>query len=76
MNDEMRKWNDAFEGGPAEDGWYAVHYSWDANEGSFVGAIRLEGGQWTSRYPLLDWTGPFRSEQEADDWARANDKSF
>jgi hypothetical protein len=36
-----------------ESGWYAVHYGWNPEEGSWVKAINFDGGVFEESLPLL-----------------------
>lgn len=61
---------------PSDSGWYAVHYCWDGNEGSFVGAARFDGNSWKESLPVIAFAGKFINESGALEWASNNDISF
>ena len=63
---------------PIEAGWYAVHYCWDAAEGSFLTTLYFDGSKWDSeiRVPVFQFAGPFSSEEEAEKFCEDNDISF
>jgi hypothetical protein len=59
-----------------ESGWYAVHYGWNPEEGSWVKAINFDGGVFEESLPLLHISSRgFRSECEAIKWCEKNDIS-
>lgn len=59
---------------PTENGWYAVLVCWDVREGSFPNAAYWDGEKWSRRAVCaLGRAGPFATEEEAKDWAYAND---
>lgn len=70
------RWIDFNNGVPAGPGWYAVNFSWDIEEGVFVGASRWEGAKWDDDRPHVASTSSttFATKREAEVWARANDR--
>ena len=58
---------------PKNPGWYATIYCWDAQEGVSVGAMKWNGKEWESAAPIQAFTGPFKTEAEAEQWAYDND---
>ena len=62
-----------FDSEPPEEGWYAVMYSWDPDEGSFPGAWYWTGRQWQSSIPPVAFAGPFEYEHMARLWAEKHD---
>ena len=78
------QWRDYNPGEDMEVGYYALHYSWDSSEGSFINTDCLVVGakykhRWGGcgfRYPLFEIAGPFETESEADDFAEENDNSW
>lgn len=56
-------------------GWYAVHYSWDEQEGSFVGYTDFSRGEWGKPLPI-EVAGPFSSKQKAVEWAERHDPTW
>lgn len=73
MRREWGRYND-----PKERGWYAVHYSWDSNEGSFINVLFSDGVKWVYdiSLPIFEICGPFVGEEEAKSWANKNDVTF
>lgn len=57
-------------------GWYAVHYSWDSQEGSFLDYAKLDNGEWASFLPIMEVAGPFSSKQKAVEWAEKHDPTW
>lgn len=51
---------------PTEPGWYAIHYSWDAAEGSFCGVAYFDGANWGRRVPVFELAGPFTTSDDAE----------
>lgn len=61
----------AFEKG---EGFYAIHYSYDNREGSFITVLYIDNE--LSTYGLgkiLDTAGPFKTEPEASKFVQEND---
>ena len=61
------------DGAPEQEGWYAIHYSWDAEEGSFVDTNYFNGGEWVESYPIIQFAWPFSTKEDAADWADKHD---
>lgn len=62
-----------YESSPAVAGWYAIQYSWDAQEGVHVGADYWTGDNWYTSLPTVAFHGPHESMRAADKYARDND---
>lgn len=60
---------------PTVPGWYAIAYSWDADEGVFVGSAQWGRGEacWDVDLPVIAWAGPFADERAAEVWADLHD---
>jgi hypothetical protein len=58
-----------------KNGIYAVHYSWDAREGSFCGVCEYVNG-WKENLPIGNFAGPFDTKENAEQWIEINDISF
>ena len=54
-------------------GWYATTHCWDVREGIFVSANYWDGIKWDWDGPITGYFGPFESESDALNWARAHD---
>lgn len=50
------KWKDEK---PTKPGWYAVHYSWCSNEGSFMTESFFDGKKFDLDRPTFEYCGPF-----------------
>ena len=72
----MIEWRSSYNNDPLEDGYYATQYCWDALEGGFCAVVRFLGGMWEENLPLLQWAGPFATEEQADVWLEEHDISF
>ena len=65
----MNAWTDKE---PTKKGWYAVMYSWDSDEGTFVTSRYWTGGKWADliNLPIFMWSPePFDDFETADIWA-------
>ena len=60
---------------PEDEGWYAVLYSWDPDEGIFPGAVQRLNGKWVwdSNAAIGGCAGPFINEEAAKKWADLHD---
>ena len=61
---------------PGCEGWYAIQYCWDVEEGVWVGSAYYDGKEWKTGLPVTSFAGPFGSEIEAARWAADHDCSF
>jgi len=62
---------------PKHIGYYAIHHCYDEREGSMIGCDYFNGKEWDHGYRgVLDYAGPFNSDDEADNFADANDISW
>lgn len=56
------------------EGWYAIHYGWDPEEGSFVQALYFDGKVFSENLPVIDISNTdFENEHLAGLWADNND---
>ena len=57
-------------------GWYAIHWGFDPQEGSFIEAAYYDGNTFDSDLPVIQASSePFNEESKALEWAEANDIS-
>ena len=56
-------------------GWYAVLICYDSDEGSFPGAARWEGDEW-SRRGVIAFGGRCETQERAEALAIENDPDF
>lgn len=58
-------------------GWYAVMFSYDANEGAFVKALFFDGIEFSEPLPIYRVSNnAFISEDDAQAWAEKNEPCF
>lgn len=56
------------------DGWYVIHYCFDAGEGSFINVARLNIDSANAlRLPIFEVLGPYFSEDDAQKAAHENE---
>lgn len=74
MKSEKWEYTDSPSGG---QGWYAIHYCWEANEGSFTDAVYYDGEKLSrDSLPILEIAGPFKTEAEANLFIDEYDVTF
>ena len=61
------------EGFPEIEGWYAIQYCWDVEEGIFYGADYFDGKRWLCNYPVGRFAGNFENEFEAEEFSKSED---
>ena len=55
-------------------GWYAIHYGWDSDEGSFVGVDFFTETGFQNNHPIIHISSDcFNSKEEAEIWSQKND---
>ena len=68
----MKEWQEGNK--PVKKGFYAIHYSWCINEGSFMSNDYFNGKEWAVRdNPTSHFAGPFKTPNEADEFCDNND---
>ena len=59
------------------EGWYAVHLSWDAEEGSFIQPNYFDGESFEESLPIIAVSSvSFATKEDAEEWGNSCDVSF
>jgi len=70
-------WTEYSNESPLAEGWYAVHFSWDAGEGSFIKPNYFDGEHFEESLPTISVSSmPFATKEEAEEWGSSHDISF
>lgn len=74
MTIKMGNWEDYTKGDTFEDGWYAVLWCYDGNEGVFPDAAEFRNGEFIHHAPIFKRSpNKFETSVEAHKWAYDND---
>lgn len=74
MSDKVNNWIDYTKGDTFEEGWYAVLWSFDINEGVFPDTAYFKNGEFISHAPIYKRSpDKFETSDAANHWAYEND---
>ena len=73
---KQTEWVEYSDNPPKSQGWYALHYFWDAVEGSWVESDFFDGQNFEKSLPVTHISSvSFSNKELADHWANENDIS-
>jgi len=60
---------------PKDNGWYAIKYCYDVEEGILDG-VAFWDGKWNPQYPIGSFFGPFKDKSTAEIFSQQDDESY